>query len=192
MQALLLALARDPRARRRRVAVGTLLVTFAGALSFAALRPRVAPSEPEVCANTGDQMTQTWDEARAARVEQTVRSRHGEQANEILAMVVPQIHRYANEWADMRDEACRTHAEGQQSENVFDLRTACLDKRLASLDTLVQILVNADAQQLQEVGRAAAGLPAIDSCADTAALLAAIAPPRPASSRSAPKKMSRS
>lgn len=71
----------------------------------------------------------------------------------------------------------QTHAVGQQSENVFDLRNACLEQRLASLDALVQILVSANTQQLQAAALAVTGLPAIERCADTTALLAAIPPP---------------
>jgi tetratricopeptide (TPR) repeat protein len=183
MQELLLALARDPRVRRRRATAGTLLVAFAGALSFTLMRPSEAPAEPEVCADARGQITETWGAARAANVEQAVRTKHGARADEVLAIVLPMINCYADEWSDMRDAACRIHAEGQQSANVFDLRTACLDQRLASLDALVEILATADAQQLPEVSRAAAGLPAIERCADTAALLAAIAPPEDSSMR---------
>lgn len=181
MHELLLALARDPRVRRRRAALATVLVAFAGALSFAVMRPIDAPNhapiEPEVCADARGQITEIWGEARAAEVAQRVRAKHGERADEILAIAIPAMNRYANEWSDMRDEACRTHAQGQQSTNVFDLRTACLDQRLASLDALVEILANANAQQLLEVGRGATSLPSIERCADTTALLATIAPP---------------
>jgi tRNA A-37 threonylcarbamoyl transferase component Bud32/tetratricopeptide (TPR) repeat protein len=177
MRELLASLGRDPEVRRRRVAFGTLLLAAAGAVIFAVNRPSEPAAEIEVCADARDQITEVWDEARAASVEQTVRAKHHARADEALAITFPQIERYANDWSNMRDEACRTHAQGLQSENVFDLRTACLDQRLASLDTLVHLLATADAKQLDGIVQAAAGLPAIERCGDTTALLAAIAPP---------------
>jgi tRNA A-37 threonylcarbamoyl transferase component Bud32/tetratricopeptide (TPR) repeat protein len=187
MRELITALERDPDLRRRRVVAGTALVAFAGALGFALIQPFIQPSDPpveaEVCAGVRDQITEVWGETRSASVQELVHSRHGANADEILAIAVPQLHRYANEWSDMRDEACRIHAEGQQSDNVFDLRTACLDQRLAGLDALVQILADADAEQLANITKGASELPAIERCADTTALLAAIAPPEDAGIR---------
>jgi serine/threonine protein kinase len=129
MRELLDALARDPRVRRRRAGLGTLAVAFAGALGYAVIPTSEPTSEPEICASAGSEISDVWSDARAAEVEQTVRAKHGDSADKILAIALPRIDRYADEWSAMRDEACHAHADGQQSENVFDLRNACLDHR---------------------------------------------------------------
>jgi tetratricopeptide (TPR) repeat protein/tRNA A-37 threonylcarbamoyl transferase component Bud32 len=181
MHELLAALRRDPRARRRRVAMGALLIATTCALSFAVARP--GEPAPDVCAGAGDEAAEIWGETRAADVRELVRGRHGPRADELLAIVSPQLDRYATTWSELRVQACRAHADGQQSSNVFDLRTACLDRRLASLDALVQMLGSANAEQLDGIALAASGLPPLERCADTPALLAELAPPEHAQTR---------
>jgi tRNA A-37 threonylcarbamoyl transferase component Bud32/tetratricopeptide (TPR) repeat protein len=175
MRELLAALRRDPGLRRRRVVAGVLMAGFVGAVSFALARP--SEPSPDVCPDARDELAVVWDRARANEIAAEVRAKHGARAEEVLAIVVPQIDRYAEQWAALRNQACRAHAQGQQSSNVFDARTACLDERLASLEAIVQVLARADAEQLDGVAQAASGLPALERCADVTALLAAIPPP---------------
>ena len=181
MHELLAALRRDPRVRRRRVATGLLLLAFTSALGFAVAWPD--EPAPDVCAGAGEEATEIWGETRAAEVRTLVHERHGTRADELLAIVEPQLDRYATAWSEMRAEACRAHADGQQSSNIFDLRTACLDRRLASLDALVEMLAGASAEQLDGIALAASGLPMLERCADTASLLAELAPPEQAQTR---------
>jgi tRNA A-37 threonylcarbamoyl transferase component Bud32/tetratricopeptide (TPR) repeat protein len=179
MRELLVALRRDPRARRRQVGAGALLVAFTGALSYAVAQQDAQHDVPaiDLCPDARDEIAAVWGETRAAELEAGVRAKHGAHAEELLAIIVPQIDRYARRWAELRNEACRAHAEGQQSSNVFDARTACLDQRRASLEALVSLFESASAEQLVGVAQAASDLPTLERCADVPALLAAIAPP---------------
>ena len=151
------------------------MVGFVTAMSYALTRA----SEPslDVCPDARDELAGIWDSTRASAIADAVRARHGTQADELLAIVTPRIDRYADEWVAMRNEACRAHAQGQQSSSLFDARTACLNERLASLEALVSVLANATTEQLDGVALAASGLPTLERCADVPALLDAIPPP---------------
>ena len=166
MEELLAALERDPAARVRRGAAGALLAGALGAASFAI----GGPAAVERCPDARPALAGIWDEARRAEVAAAA-------PREVFAVVAPQLDRYAAAWTAMRGEACRAHAEARQSAQLFDLRTACLDQRRASLDALVAALATADAATGDGVIEAAAELPDLAGCADTEALTAAIAPP---------------
>jgi tetratricopeptide (TPR) repeat protein len=67
---------------------------------------------------------------------------------------------------------------GEQSERLFDLRSACFNRRLGELQALVGVFVaQADVEVLDNAVGAAAGLTSVDTCADVRALEAIV--PRP-------------
>ncbi|WP_434426419.1 tetratricopeptide repeat protein [Nannocystis pusilla] len=74
----------------------------------------------------------------------------------------------------MRNEACRAHAEGRQSAQLFDQRTACLDQRRASLAATVDVVHGTGQVGVDERLKAVAGLPSLATCADSEALTAAL------------------
>jgi tetratricopeptide (TPR) repeat protein len=174
MDELLARIERDPRAKMRRTAalVATLAVT--GATSVALFGDGEAL---EVCPDARAELAGVWDAARAEAVRAAVRAADPAHGAETLARVEPRIERFAGAWTGMRNDACRAHAEGRQSIAVFDLRTACLDQRRASLDSVVDALAAAEAGNLELLTRAVAGLPSLDGCADVDWLSAAIPPP---------------
>ena len=70
-------------------------------------------------------------------------------------------------WLDMRRDACfaaTTNAGMAAAE--LDGRTRCLDDRLAALDAVVGVLVDADALLIQHAVTTAAGLPALAGCVE--------------------------
>ena len=173
MTELLSALQRDPAVIYRRVGALTVTAAVAGAVSLTI----AGGSALEQCPDAHAELAGVWDEQRAAAVQSGVQATGSPRADEVLGLVLPQAQRYAEAWVQMRNDACHAHAEGRQSAQLFDLRTSCLDQRRASLDAAVDTLTAAEAANIDGLIQAVGRLPPLDTCADTEALTAAIAPP---------------
>src|SRR5262249_37526400 len=122
MNTILAALTRDTSARSRRgvIAAAGAVAVAVGALTLAG---RV-PARDERCRLTGDELTGAWDDARKAKV--TASLGGGAIATKADAL----LDGYATRWRTMRVDACRaTRIAGVQSEQLLDLRMACLARR---------------------------------------------------------------
>jgi tetratricopeptide (TPR) repeat protein/tRNA A-37 threonylcarbamoyl transferase component Bud32 len=172
MRELLAALERDPGIRLRRTLAALTLVAVTGTASYTLARPTDAAVE--VCPDARAELDAVWGAGRASAVREAVRASHGD---DVLAIVEPELEQYAAQWTAMRNDTCLAHAEGRQSTRVFDMRTACLDQRLASLDALVEILENTGQGRFADIAKATSALPGLGRCGDIPALLAAVAPP---------------
>ncbi len=178
MTELLAALERDPGARYRRWGVAVGAATLTGVLGFG-MAGGGGPAI-ETCPDAHAELAEIWSGERAAALGGSLTARLGERGTALLALVEPRIERYAEGWVQLRNEACRTHAEGRQSDPLFDRRTACLEQRRAGLGAVVEVLAQADAETLDRVAQATAGLPPLETCADTRALMADVPPPEDA------------
>ncbi|MFN0249008.1 MAG: protein kinase domain-containing protein [Kofleriaceae bacterium] len=161
MAPLLEELARDPNARRRRVAwvAGGLVVTAA---IVAPLALRAAQAEP--CTDGPAVIATSWsDEQRAAMVAAL--------GPRVGATVRDALDRYANEWAAAHRQACRdTRVTGSQSEDMLDRRMQCLFSARAALDATVDLLHTASPEGKARATDAVARLPGLDQCTDLQAL----------------------
>ena len=175
MSELLTALEHDPGVLVRRISALVATATVAGVASFALAQSGRAAIEQ--CPDAQAELSGIWDAERAATVQAALQEVRPEGAEEIWAKFKPRVEQYAMSWVHMRNDACTTHAEGRQSENIFDLRTSCLDQRRASLDALVDSALGADARTLDKLLQAASSLPSLETCADVPTLKAAIPPP---------------
>ncbi|MBK9753331.1 MAG: serine/threonine protein kinase [Nannocystis sp.] len=175
MTALLAELAKDPAQTRRRWFASAALAGFVGAGSFGAatLLPAAAP----VCQDIDAELVGVWDDARSQAVQTAIAGTKVAYAADTWARVQPRLDTYAQEWLAMRTEACETHHGARQSDQLFDLRSACLDQRRDSLNALVDILAAADASAVEKAVTAVAALPPIASCGDTEALTQSVPPP---------------
>ncbi len=175
MAALLADLGRDPAVARRRWLTTAALASIVGSAGFgaAALLPAATP----VCQDIAAELADVWDEDRAADVERGLLATQVAYAADTWSRVRPGLDDYAKTWLAMRAEACETHHAGRQSDLLFDLRTACLDQRRASLGALVGVLESADTTAVEKAVTAVAGLPPLATCADTDALTQAVPPP---------------
>ncbi|MEM9456274.1 MAG: serine/threonine-protein kinase [Myxococcota bacterium] len=176
MDVLLAELSRDPAATRRRVAVTLVVVGAVGAGGFALARALAETPVVATCDGARAELARTWTSPRRAAIEAALTGA-GPAGAEAWARVGPRLDAYAERWITMRDEACRTHLEARQSDALFDRRTACLDQRRAGFDALTELLAEADAAVVDKAAAAAAELRSIAPCADTVALMAAVAPP---------------
>ncbi|MCA9690119.1 MAG: serine/threonine protein kinase, partial [Myxococcales bacterium] len=186
MDALLAALDPAPRrARRRRwVAAGVGAVIVAGALGYREYlvrdyqRQLAAAAEVDHCADVGEPIEAIWGPQPRAQVRAALIGTKLAYAGDVAKRVEQRFDEFAGEWSAMRIEACRaTRVDGTQSEELLDLRMACLDRRATSFAALVEVLSAADGTVVENAIQAASNLPRLGTCADTSGLLARVAPP---------------
>jgi tetratricopeptide (TPR) repeat protein len=86
---------------------------------------------------------------------------------------------YARKWSRMHQDAClATKVRGEQSEELLDLRMACLGQRREELRALVDTLASADEGVVEHAVQAAQSLSDLHACEDVTTLRAPDAPPR--------------
>jgi len=171
MTALLAALAHDPAALRKRIAIGATLGLAAGAIAIAALAVHDRRAAAAPCTDAADKLAGAWDPAGHRAVEAKFKALAI--PSDAIAGTEKALDAYAQKWVDMRTEACRaTRVHGSQSEEVLTLRMACLDDRLVELQTLAGLFGSADAKLAQSAVGAAQKLSSLAPCADVPGLLA--------------------
>ncbi|HKE17421.1 MAG TPA: tetratricopeptide repeat protein [Kofleriaceae bacterium] len=177
MDALLADVDRELGARRRRV----LAAAIAGSLLAAAALVTVArpwQGEEIRCRSAPQRLAGVWDARERAAVRAAFRAADPAGAGRALPQIEPELDRYARSWVAMHTESCEaTHVRGEQSEATLDLRTQCLDQRLAGMRALVDLLRKADRSVVAGAVQAVAQLEPIDVCADAAALREVKPPP---------------
>ena len=182
MDQLLAALARDPgRQRQRALLIGLAVVGLAGAaLGYRWALVRAAEQRQGLCSAAADNLTGIWDQDRKDRVQRALLATGVAYAEDTWGRVAARLDAHTDAWVRMHTEACQaTHLRGEQSEALLDLRMACLQRRLTEVDSLVDVLVDADAGVVERAAEAVAGLPDLGACADAAALLGSPAAPSP-------------
>jgi tetratricopeptide (TPR) repeat protein/predicted Ser/Thr protein kinase len=174
MPALLAALERTLERRRTPWFVVAGLAVLIGAAGFSAASLR--PTE-DTCGAAHGELVGLWDERTAEAARAGVFATRVPFAADTWTRVRPRLDAYAQGLVDMRVDACRAHEEGRSSTRLFDMRTACLDQRHASLAAFAAILRRADADVVGKAAAAAAALPPIAACGDTRALTHSVALP---------------
>ncbi|HZJ62505.1 MAG TPA: tetratricopeptide repeat protein [Kofleriaceae bacterium] len=97
------------------------------------------------------------------------------------ATVLRLLDGYTAAWLAMHTASCRaTHVLGEQSAELLDLRTQCLDRRLAEVRYLTDLLRDADRDTASRAAASVRALPPLDECANPAALRDAVPPRDPA------------
>ena len=186
MEALVAALAWDPAARRRSLvtaAVTLCAILGAGVVAWRS-HARVAPCEagaervggvlsPARLAKLREQSTRTPGSTGPLAAEQAQRARHFAEL----------LDGYRAQWIAMYSDSCSaTRVRGDQSEELLELRMSCLDARLAGADVLVGLLERGDPAIAERLAQREV-LEPLAPCADRAALLEPIRPPKDAATR---------
>ena len=183
MDALLAALDRDPAQRRRRVVTAAAMALVVGLGTVGFVRGQAA--KRRLCAGASDEVASAWSADARERVRQAF-ARTGLPYADISAQSLTRIlDQYAVGWANQYKDACEaTRVRGETSEEVLDLRMACLGDRLRELSALTAVMERPDSDTVQEAPRAARSLTPVAECADVAALRAPTPRPRdPAQAR---------
>ncbi len=175
VEALLLELDRDPQRTRRRIAIG------AGALLGVAVIAtlvtwRVLPSSPQqvaapACGTGDDRIAAGWNAERRAQLDKAAAARGAPWAEGAATAFADRVDHYAASWKAMYRDSCEaTHVRAVQSPEALDLRSACLDHRLAGLDALINVMSDANLDALVKGATAVDSLPPVADCADVQAL----------------------
>ncbi|HYR54612.1 MAG TPA: serine/threonine-protein kinase [Myxococcaceae bacterium] len=176
MDALLEALTRNPAAKRRRA-----LVAAAGVLGVAAVLLgswQIAHQRSLICKGAEQKLLGAWDPERKSAIARAFRSLAKPYGEDALKGVGRSFDAYAESWARMHTQACEaTRIRGEQSEELLDLRMACLSSRREELRALGDLLSQADAKLMTKAVDAAQLLTPLSGCADAKALLAPVRPP---------------
>jgi hypothetical protein len=186
MDALVEALGRDPRRLRRRAlaAAAALCVLAGGGVAYR----RAAHARDQLCTGGARALASAWDPARRTAVARAFAATGLPYADRVLASVNASLDGYGAEWVAAHDDACRaTRLRGEQSEEMLDLRMACLDDQLGRLASLADVLARADGDVVENAASAAAALPPVAGCADLERLRQRVRPPRDPAERAPPR-----
>jgi eukaryotic-like serine/threonine-protein kinase len=185
MRTLLDALGADP-VRRRRTA---LLAAAVGvvAVVVAAGTQRVMTRGQRMCSGAAAKLAGIWelgDGPRRGAIHQAFVATGRGFAEETWTRVSGLLDDYSRRWTGLYTDNCEaTRVRGDQSAEVLDLRTTCLEGPRGALRALTDLLVHADGAVLVEAVNASLALPALDRCSDVAALRAVVPPPADAEAR---------
>jgi len=183
MEALLAALSRDPARRVNRLLVAGAVIAALVGFGWVLRTPRHAES---ICRGGPARMAEAWETdaspQRASPHRAATRAafdRTGlSYAADIWERTAKMLDRYAAGWLGMYREACEaTHARGEQSGAVLDLRMTCLSDRLQRVKALTDVFANATPTVVENAVQAAGALPTLDRCADVQLLSATVPPP---------------
>jgi len=170
MDALLDALARGQgRARRRWV-----LVSLAGMLAVAggavAAKLAIDRDAQRTCDAEGQTIAEVWpgrDEERRTAMQTAMLATDLPFAQTALEHTTPWLDRHAQAWAELRTSVCaRAAIERTLAPEPAKRARACLDQRRDELESIVEVLVAADAVTVQQATAAAASLDPIEACGD--------------------------
>ncbi|HEV7555852.1 MAG TPA: serine/threonine-protein kinase, partial [Kofleriaceae bacterium] len=177
MDALVAALGADPSLRRRRVLVIAGVIA-APAIAIAIVVATRHPDDSMLCRGADRELAGAWSPDRRRAVEHSFAASDVPYAVTAAAGVVTAFDRYAAAWTAMRTDACEaTRVRGEQSDDLLDLRMACLDDRKHELGALVDVFAKADGKVVEKSVQAAQSLTPITGCADTPALRARVRVP---------------
>ncbi|HEY2903387.1 MAG TPA: serine/threonine-protein kinase [Polyangia bacterium] len=183
MEALLAALTRDPTRQRRRVVLG---VSVAAALLVAGAVAQRSISHPAVlCTGNAEKLRAIWElpddrgpHPRRQAAEQAFLASGKSFAAVSWEKAAKLVDDYARRWIAMSKENCAaTYVSGEQSPQVLDLRTDCLDSALGGVQAVADLFMHADGEIVSGSVTAASGLPDLGRCADTRLLRALVKPP---------------
>ncbi len=119
-----------------------------------------------------------WDDARHRDVRAAVLGTQIPYAPKTLEKVEPHLDAYARDWITTHVEACEaTRVAESQTEEVMELRMACLSRRRTELRQVVDLLAVADGTTVENAVPLVASLPSLARCNDVDALRAALPPP---------------
>jgi serine/threonine protein kinase/Tfp pilus assembly protein PilF len=173
MDALLVALADDPRRRR-----GFLLgITGVLGLALAALLARNLMIEREherllaQCSSEGEQIQQLWNGQQAELLATNFAASGAAFASDSWSRTRTQLDAYAVEWTELRSASCReaTLEHTRTLESLADIH-ACLDDARLALSATLELLGEAKPELVAYATRLPHELPRLAACSDDVAL----------------------
>ena len=184
MAELLAALGKDPRATRRKWAVGAavaLLPVLGGLGVRQSLIDRRA-----LCDGAGEKLAGIWDlhppdqpeGPRQSQIHAAFMRTGKTYAADVYETVTRALTSYAQSWTTMYKQTCEaTQLRHEQSPEVLDLRMSCMNERLNGFRALTDVFADATGEVVENAVSATTALATLDRCADVPTLRAVIRPP---------------
>jgi tetratricopeptide (TPR) repeat protein len=184
MDALVDELLRDPRRQRRRLGWVGVAALLGGAVAFSAVQ--LSHRSRALCSAGAERLSGTWETAdgagpasRRARVHAAILSSGTAEPQQAWDRISSLLDRYAGKWVAAYRDACEaTHVRSEQSEEVLDLRMACLGDNLDSARALTDLVASGDRAVIDHAVEAAAPLEDLTSCGAAAQVRSGLRPPR--------------
>jgi eukaryotic-like serine/threonine-protein kinase len=168
MNALLDALERDPRRRRRRLAGAAAVLAALGMGGYGTLVARA-----ERCRGGAEKIAEVWAEPRREAVRSSFESTGLPFAEDAWRGVEAAIEAHGRAWETAYLDACEaTHVRGEQSAELLDLRMHCLERSRGELGALVDVFTTADETVVHNAVEAVAKLAPVQRCTHVVALRA--------------------
>jgi tetratricopeptide (TPR) repeat protein/tRNA A-37 threonylcarbamoyl transferase component Bud32 len=172
MEALLAALARDPRRMWRRWGAVVLPSVVLAIGLFAYQRDPDATAT--YCDDVASQLADRWDDPTRAAVQAAFAATDKPYADAAWSTTSRHLDAWAEHWIELQRAACRADIDGTQPQALLALRMSCLERHLGELGALTEVLVAADAETIERAVDAASALPDPAVCEDVERLASRI------------------
>ena len=171
MDALLVALGRDPGRTLKRTAGVVALLGVVGLLAWKSGTQQVAPVDP--CAGAASPVHALWGPAKRQALEAHFAASDLAFAGVSAKKVADEFDAWSQAWAASAEQNCReTRVEASQSESLFDQRAMCLSRALGKTQALVERLSAANDAAIERAAEAVTDLPSLETCSDKERLMA--------------------
>jgi tetratricopeptide (TPR) repeat protein len=175
MDQLLAALSRHRNANRWRIAAVAAMIATAGAATLGAYG---TSRQSLVCKGAERKLAGAWDANRRKAVHDAFLATGKPYAQATWERTEAALDAYANDWVAGHTDACEaTRVRGEQSNEMLDLRMACLDEALSDMRALTGTFASADAVVLRNAISAAGSMPPLARCKNTKVLTSIVRPP---------------
>jgi len=164
------------RARRRRTLAGYAAGSSAALALVSVVTWRVAVEPP--CTRSAQLFSSAWNSEREDAIRGAFLATGVPFAQQSVDTVVRTLTDYADRWVAVHRDACEaTLVRGEQSNELMDLRMACLAERRERFDALARQYQHGDRETVSNAVRSAKSLGHLLRCSDRRELLAAYPPP---------------
>ncbi|HWM87629.1 MAG TPA: serine/threonine-protein kinase [Kofleriaceae bacterium] len=192
MEALLDELRRPRAVRRRRLIAAAVATAVAAGAAGGAAAAGLFASADRPCQDVAARLAGVWDDARKRELRDAFVGSGARDADPQWKAFERNLDRYAAAWVAMAGDACEaTHVRGEQSEELLDLRSGCLDRRMDEVRGLTDLYLRADPELVARATEASANLGSLGVCANAAALGEELPPPDPQRGRVMREQLSR-
>ncbi|WP_394834628.1 serine/threonine-protein kinase [Pendulispora rubella] len=170
MDALVAELSHDRRARWLRMG-GALVAAASMAFGAIAIARSGTPGAlPAPCAGAERKLTGVWDEARKQAVRAAFMATASSYAKDAWEDAERALDAYTARWVARHTQTCEaTRVHHDQSEELMDVRIACLEGKARELQALTALFASGHATSLERSAQAMAALPSVDGCTAMAA-----------------------
>ncbi len=155
--------------------VASLAILAIAVTSFAVWQQR----RLRVCGGSEKRLTGVWDEGRKKEIRAAFLATRASYADELWRKVERLLDGWTLDWVNTSRDACEAaHVRKTDSEEVYELRQACLEVRLDYLKAQTNLFAGADLDVLTSAASAAASLESPSQCLDARAVNRARDDPR--------------